>query len=110
MLKITLLSLGLFISTFFGHAAAEGNCPPGQFPIGGQGAVACAPMPQSGSATPQESRPLGKWIKTWERLLLALLIPLLFMEFQQARHQNQKQSDNLWSAARNLGQTTAVSL
>lgn len=70
MLKITLLSLVLLIYTFCDYATAEGNCPPGQFPIGGQGAVACAPMPQSGSATPQESRPLGKWIKTWGAIAL----------------------------------------
>ncbi|HHZ21868.1 TPA: DUF4189 domain-containing protein [Xanthomonas vasicola pv. zeae] len=50
----------LFIST---HAFAQG-CPVGQYQIGGQGAVACAPIPQDG-AIQQESRPLGKWIKTW---------------------------------------------
>ncbi len=43
-------------------AYAEGGCPSGQYPIGGQGAVACAPLPQ-GEAQP--SRPIGKWIKTW---------------------------------------------
>lgn len=44
-------------------ARAEGGCPPGQYPIGGQGAVACAPMPQNNSQP--QARPLGKWIKTW---------------------------------------------
>ncbi|RJU09318.1 hypothetical protein XcmpCFBP7700_20295 [Xanthomonas campestris] len=42
---------------------AEGGCPPGQYPIGGQGAVACAPLPQNN--VQQESRPSGKWLKTW---------------------------------------------
>ncbi|WP_173426092.1 DUF4189 domain-containing protein, partial [Xanthomonas vesicatoria] len=35
-----------------------------QYQIGGQGAVACAPIPQ-GSSIQQEPRPSGKWIKTW---------------------------------------------
>ncbi|CAD7385014.1 DUF4189 domain-containing protein [Xanthomonas arboricola] len=73
MLKITLLGLGSFICAFCSHAAAEGNCPPGQFPIGGQGAISCAPMPQSGSAMPQEPRPLGKWIKTWGAIALGTI-------------------------------------
>ncbi|WAH64137.1 DUF4189 domain-containing protein [Xanthomonas hortorum] len=41
---------------------AEGGCPPGQYPIGGQGAMACAPLPQSEAPRP---KPIGKWIKTW---------------------------------------------
>ena len=38
--------------TFFavGEIRAEGGCPPGQYPIGGQGVVGCAPIP--GAATP----------------------------------------------------------
>ncbi|KIQ23071.1 DUF4189 domain-containing protein [Xanthomonas campestris] len=44
-------------------AFAEGGCPPGQYPIGGQGAVACAPIPTE-SAQPK-AHPIGKWIKTW---------------------------------------------
>ncbi|MEQ8025378.1 DUF4189 domain-containing protein [Xanthomonas sp. WHRI 10200] len=55
----------LFFLLFFGFSAmAEQGCPPGQFPIGGQGAAACAPIPQ-GNPGSQEPRPLGKWIKTW---------------------------------------------
>ncbi|MFL8013952.1 DUF4189 domain-containing protein [Xanthomonas vasicola] len=46
------------------NALAEGNCPPGQYPIGGQGVAACAPIPQGQSEQP-DSRPRGKWIKTW---------------------------------------------
>ncbi|WP_230429880.1 DUF4189 domain-containing protein [Xanthomonas melonis] len=40
------------------------GCPVGQYQIGGQGAVACAPIPQA-SSTEQQSLPSGKWIKTW---------------------------------------------
>jgi len=45
-------------------AHAEGACPPGQYPIGGQGAIACAPIPQESPAQ-LEARPNGKWVKTW---------------------------------------------
>ncbi|WP_082061812.1 DUF4189 domain-containing protein [Xanthomonas sp. GPE 39] len=55
-------SIAIFI--FSMNASAEGNCPPGQYPIGGQGAVGCAPIPQD-NPEPQQPRPTGKWIKTW---------------------------------------------
>ncbi|MCD5975534.1 DUF4189 domain-containing protein [Pseudomonas quasicaspiana] len=49
-----------------GAAKAEQGCPPGQYPIGGQGVAACAPIPQGNSEqTAPAPRPLGKWIKTW---------------------------------------------
>ncbi|MCC8626056.1 DUF4189 domain-containing protein [Xanthomonas vesicatoria] len=60
--KIFLYSFLLLASTT-GISRAEQGCPPGQYPIGGQGVAACAPIPQENSA--QESRPLGKWINTW---------------------------------------------
>ncbi|HFK2948040.1 TPA: DUF4189 domain-containing protein [Stenotrophomonas maltophilia] len=45
---------------------AEGRCPPGQYPIGGQGVGGCAPIPGSGTDGVQ-SGPIatGRWIKTW---------------------------------------------
>ncbi|HBS57497.1 MAG TPA: hypothetical protein DEA38_17460 [Stenotrophomonas sp.] len=51
-------------------AHAEGGCPPGMYPIGGQGVQGCAPIPgASGSASQQlpapPPRPMGKWHKTW---------------------------------------------
>ncbi|WP_345778812.1 DUF4189 domain-containing protein [Xanthomonas nasturtii] len=52
-------------------ASAEGGCPPGQYPIGGQGAVACAPMPQNNSQP--QARPLGEWIKTWGAVAVGVL-------------------------------------
>lgn len=52
------------------QAFAEGNCPPGYCPIGGQGARGCAPIPgaASGSGTTAEiqlASPTGKWVRTW---------------------------------------------
>lgn len=47
-----------------GNVLAEGGCPPGQYPIGGQGARGCAPIP-GGGATDNSPRPLGRWHKTW---------------------------------------------
>jgi hypothetical protein len=49
-----------------GAAKAEQDCPPGQYPIGGQGVAACAPIPQGNSEqTTSAPHPLGEWIKTW---------------------------------------------
>lgn len=44
MLKIF---LAWFVLAFSASAMAEQGCPPGQYPIGGQGVAACAPMPQA---------------------------------------------------------------
>ncbi|MCL1526850.1 DUF4189 domain-containing protein [Xanthomonas nasturtii] len=52
----------LFLPTI---ALAQG-CPPGQYQIGGQGAVGCAPM--QGNTVQQEPHPSGKWIKTWRAI------------------------------------------
>ncbi|SOO26886.1 DUF4189 domain-containing protein [Xanthomonas phaseoli] len=52
----------LFLACLASFAHAEGGCPAGQYPIGGQGAVACAPLPQSEAPRP---KPIGQWIKTW---------------------------------------------
>nr|WP_126947813.1 DUF4189 domain-containing protein [Xanthomonas sp. BRIP62409] len=57
-----IISFLILITTF--SAAAEQGCPPGQYPIGGQGVAACAPIPQGGSGQ-QDPKPIGKWIKTW---------------------------------------------
>ncbi|WP_232372868.1 DUF4189 domain-containing protein [Xanthomonas hydrangeae] len=60
-MKILIL-LAFYLLFLVGFAHAEGGCPPGQYPIGGQGAMACAPLPQGNN---QQARPSGKWIKTW---------------------------------------------
>ncbi|HIE4562800.1 TPA: DUF4189 domain-containing protein [Stenotrophomonas maltophilia] len=49
---------------------AEGNCPSGFYPIGGQGVQGCAPIPGAAGtaaspAAPAPARPLGEWVKTW---------------------------------------------
>lgn len=51
-------------------ASAEGGCPPGMYPIGGQGVQGCAPIPgaagaQSSSSTPAPPRPTGRWHDAW---------------------------------------------
>ncbi|WP_324615328.1 MULTISPECIES: DUF4189 domain-containing protein [Stenotrophomonas] len=50
-------------------ALAEGNCPPGFYPIGGQGVQGCAPIPGAsggGTTAPVSSpQPSGEWITTW---------------------------------------------
>ncbi|WP_238692198.1 DUF4189 domain-containing protein [Xanthomonas arboricola] len=61
-MKISIL-LAFYLFFFVGFAHAEGGCPPGQYPIGGQGAMACTPLPQDNNQ--QQARPSGKWIKTW---------------------------------------------
>ncbi|WP_243402633.1 DUF4189 domain-containing protein [Stenotrophomonas sp. SPM] len=45
-------------------ALAEGNCPPGMYPIGGQGVQGCGPIP-AGGGDQGGLKPNGKWIKTW---------------------------------------------
>ncbi|WP_349812048.1 DUF4189 domain-containing protein [Xanthomonas dyei] len=57
-----IIYISILMSSF--SARAEQGCPPGQYPIGGQGVAACAPIPQGGSAQ-QAPKPIGKWIKTW---------------------------------------------
>ena len=48
------------------NAFAEGACPPGQYPIGGQGVVGCAPIPGSGSSgSGAATRPTGEWETRW---------------------------------------------
>lgn len=53
------------------EAQAEGRCPPGQYPIGGQGVGGCAPIPGGEGAATSGPRATGKWIKTWGAISLA---------------------------------------
>lgn len=59
---LALFALPILLATS-SNTYAQG-CPVGQYQIGGQGAVACAPIPQ-GNSIQQEPRPSGEWIKTW---------------------------------------------
>lgn len=66
-----------FFLLFFGvlmaplSALAEGgSCPPGFYPIGGQGAQGCAPIPGGNSGGADQlpllpPTPTGEWITTW---------------------------------------------
>lgn len=50
--------------------AAEGNCPSGFYPIGGQGVSGCAPIPGAVAGTaspsaPPPAQPLGEWLTRW---------------------------------------------
>ncbi|MEQ7991731.1 DUF4189 domain-containing protein [Xanthomonas hortorum] len=55
----------IFVLALYANISyAEGGCPAGQYPIGGQGAMACAPIPQSQTQQAQPT-PIGEWIKTW---------------------------------------------
>ncbi|QWN05888.1 DUF4189 domain-containing protein [Xanthomonas citri pv. fuscans] len=61
-------SLSAFSILLLSSGAWAQGCPPGQYQIGGQGAIACAPIPQGSQDNleqQQSPRPTGKWIKTW---------------------------------------------
>lgn len=62
-LKCLCLSFMLMGSAYINSAAAEGRCPPGQYPIGDQGVGGCAPIPGAGQSAPEENP--GHWVKTW---------------------------------------------
>lgn len=60
-MKVVVLGLCLLILPFV--AFAEGGCPPGQYPIGGQGVVGCAPIP--GAKPSGNAAPSGRWETRW---------------------------------------------
>lgn len=57
------LTLMLCFASF--AAFAEGRCPPGQYPVGGQGVGGCAPIPGGASGGAVSSVPTGKWETRW---------------------------------------------
>lgn len=61
----------LVMATWSNTARAEGVCPPGQYPIGGQGVVGCAPIPSSGPSQPASPKPTGRWHKTWGAIAIS---------------------------------------
>ncbi|MDQ7759096.1 DUF4189 domain-containing protein [Xanthomonas sontii] len=67
------IAIYLVLCSVAGVAYAEGGCPPGQYPIGGQGAAGCAPIPQSGSVEQQAPRPSGRWVKTWGAIAIGAI-------------------------------------
>jgi len=70
-MRATLRMLGvLMITTLVAvtpGVMAEGRCPPGHYPIGGQGVEGCAPMGGSNytSGSSGYLRPSGRWKLTW---------------------------------------------
>lgn len=46
-------------------ALAEGRCPPGSYPIGGQGVGGCAPIAAGGAGPDAGPKATGRWHKTW---------------------------------------------
>ena len=62
---IAFLSLGVAFGGQGLPASAEGRCPPGSYPVGGQGVGGCAPIAAGGTAPPSKPRPTGRWHKTW---------------------------------------------
>lgn len=71
MLAPSLLSACLWVH-------AEGNCPPGYYPLGdpGQGSSGCAPRPDADGQETRSSapvRPTPKWVTTWGAI--ALYVP-----------------------------------
>lgn len=66
--KVLVIFLSLSCILFGGQvnkASAEGRCPPGSYPVGGQGVGGCAPMAAGGTAAPAQPRATGRWHKTW---------------------------------------------
>ena len=63
-----LLAAGLLLGGA-GAAYAEGRCPPGQYPIGGQGMLGCAPIPPAAGAP--RPRASGKWHDQWGAVSLS---------------------------------------
>lgn len=70
-IKAVVAGLILLLIGSVGTASAEGgSCPPGYYPIGGQGVQGCAPIPSGSSGTSGQTEvpansPTGHWIKTW---------------------------------------------
>lgn len=64
IVKMLIMVIVIVILAFSYPVRAEGGCPPGHYPIGGQGVQGCAPIPQGGGGAGSPS-PIGRWIKTW---------------------------------------------
>lgn len=67
------LTLALLVTTFCIQAYAEGGCPPGMVPQGGQGTTSCRPIPGYGQPGTQAipGAPLGvTYIERWGAVAL----------------------------------------
>lgn len=66
--EVAMRSVVMFILIAIpGLAFGEGRCPPGQYPVGGQGVGGCAPIPGSDGRSGESAapRPTGKWETRW---------------------------------------------
>lgn len=62
----TVLLFYLFSFFIYSSVHAEGSCPPGYYPIGGQGVQGCAPIPGSQTSSVENApRPSGRWADGW---------------------------------------------
>lgn len=58
-----------FLLVISNVASAEGRCPLGQYPIGGQGVGGCAPIPGGQASAESGSQvPTGRWETRWGAL------------------------------------------
>lgn len=69
-----LVALSVLVLPCFA-ASAEGNCPPGHYPVGGQGVMGCAPISNYGGAQPgQPQQPAvdpGRYEARWGAFALS---------------------------------------
>ena len=69
--------LGMLLLSISGSAYAEGgSCPNGYYPIGGQGASGCAPIPNydTRSQNKTDVRPSGEWKTTWSAIAIDSIV------------------------------------
>lgn len=67
-MRATLFVLIISIGSIFSVIVhAEGNCPPGYYPIGGQGIQGCAPIPgyDQQQPSPAPAAPSPQWKSRW---------------------------------------------
>ena len=65
MKHINLAGALLALSCFSIDVHAEGNCPPGSYPIGGRATAACAPIPGNGGQQQAPRAPEPVWEDRW---------------------------------------------
>lgn len=65
MKPFVLISLLLGSLILHSLAHADGNCPPGYYPIGGQDVQGCAPLPGYDQQSPQARTAPPQWESRW---------------------------------------------
>ena len=81
-----LIFLGL-VGLSSGDAWAEGNCPAGFYPIGGQGVQGCAPIPGGSGGGGSPSAPAGEWMTRWGAIAESVSSTLVGTSMGQATKQ-----------------------